>query len=110
MRDQCECQMLERVGVAIVKDFSDDVDLALAAYTLPHGLSTAPFTVDHAHANGYPVASTTPRGLPAWGPRSVPGSVPKQFFCFHTASNFLERAGTMTKFLVLFNQTRRERR
>ena len=23
-----------------------------------------------------PVASTTPSGLPAWGPRSAPGSVP----------------------------------
>src|SRR5215831_8687004 len=26
-----------------------------------------------------PVASTTPRGLPAWGPRSAPGSDPWKF-------------------------------
>src|SRR2546422_2271959 len=108
--------MLERVGVPIVEDSGDDKRANLVnracgrtadvpgryrsrfcTGALPHGLSTAPFTVDHAHANGYPVAT-------------APGSVPKQFFCFHTASNFLERAGTMTKFLVLFNQTRRERR
>jgi hypothetical protein len=30
---------------------------------------------------GDPVASTTPRGLPAQGPRSAPGSVTTAWFC-----------------------------